>query len=61
MAGIDICAPAPGYGLSASTLNIALSVKINIGYFAATDGRDEQIVSLGIEVAGKEPQGMLMI
>ncbi|WP_240535355.1 hypothetical protein [Rhizobium freirei] len=51
MAGIDVCAPAPGYEHSALTLNIALGVKINVGYFAATDRRSQRIISPETEVS----------
>ncbi|MGY5778636.1 hypothetical protein [Rhizobium sp. LEGMi135b] len=54
MAGIDVCAPAPGYEHSASTLNIALGVKINIGHFAAIGRRSERIILPGIETSEKE-------
>jgi hypothetical protein len=41
LAGIDVCAPRIRYEHLALTLNIALGVKINVGYFAAIVGQSE--------------------
>ncbi|KAA1185950.1 hypothetical protein FP026_02765 [Rhizobium tropici] len=61
MAGIDVCAPAPGYEHSASTLNIALDVKINVGHFAAIGRRSEIIILPGIEIFEKGAGGHAII